>query len=253
MDLTVIGTGTVGLVAGTSFAEAGNDVTCVDPDEERVLALSSAGAPDVTAALADLIRRNVAEKRLRFSTDARAAIRSAEVIFVAVGDRPDDDTTNLEDSLTVAGWIGEQMTGRKLVVTLGSVPVGTSRQIRSVIEERTAYPVHVCSSPDFPWGSVGEEGLRPTQIVLGVESEDARKVLTELFAPLVQGARSLQFMDVPSAEFSRFVTGGRLASRIGFMELVTRLGSVPRSPLGPVGPWVADRHASETPDMGGSR
>jgi UDPglucose 6-dehydrogenase len=229
MDLTVIGTGTIGLVAGSCFAETGHDVTCVDPDEGRIGLLLSGVVPEPEPGLAELVARNVAAGRLRFSTDVRAGIRSGSVLFIATGSREgrgfDGEPAALEQVLQVARTIGRHMTDEKIVVTLSALPVGSARQIRAVIEERTSHPVYVCSSPGaLKEGDAVDDFLHPDRVVLGVQSEQARGVLRELYRPFLEGDTPLVFMDLPSAEFSSHASGGGLGSRLGFMNMITRLG-----------------------------
>lgn len=238
MDLTVIGTELPGLVTGACFAEAGHDVACVDPDPRRVRRLSrdALDLPVAEPGLADLVARNLEAGRLRFTSDGRAAIRSGRVIFLSPG-CPDDPVGpwGADRLLATAREVGSHMTDEKVVVTLGPVPVGTAREVRSEIECRTAHPVHVCVAPGLlREGTAVADFRAPAKVVLGVEGERSRTVLGELYGTLLPSGSSPAFTDPPSAEFASYASVGRLASRIGFMNLIARSAGPHRTPVGPV-------------------
>lgn len=253
MDLTVIGTGTIGLVAGSCFAETGHDVACVDPDVDRIRVLSSGVVPYPEPGLAELVGRNVEAGRLRFSTDVRGGIRSGSVIFIGTPGREEHreagEPAALGEVLRVARTIGRHMTDEKIVVTLTALPVGSARQIRAVIEGRTSHPVYVCSSPGpLKEGEAVDDFLHPDQVVLGVQSERARGVLKELYRPFLESDTPLVFMDLPSAEFSTHASGGGISSRLGFMNMITRLGAGAKS----AGTPPAEVKLRLVPDEGGT-
>jgi UDPglucose 6-dehydrogenase len=228
MKVAVVGTGYVGLVAGACLAESGNDVTCVDSDARKVESLSGGKVPIHEPGLDPLVERNLREGRLRFTTDVGEAVREAEVIFIAVGTpEREDGSADLQHVLAVARSIGDHMNGEKVVVTKSTVPVGTARQVRREIEGRTAHPVHVCSNPEFlKEGAAVDDFMKPDRVVLGVESEHARSVLEELYTPFVRTGNPILFMDVASAEITKYAANAMLATRISFMNLIARLCEV---------------------------
>lgn len=225
MHVGVIGTGYVGLVAGACLAESGNDVICADVDEAKIARLSVGELPIFEPGLEPLVRGNLEEGRLRFTTDVGQAVRESEVIFIAVGTPSDNDgSADLRYVLEVARTIGEHMNGEKIVITKSTVPVGTAAKVRGVIESLTDYPVHVCSNPEFlKEGAAVEDFMKPDRVVLGVESEKAREVLRELYAPFVRTGNPIIFMDIASAELTKYAANAMLATRISFMNLMARL------------------------------
>ncbi|HEX5600814.1 MAG TPA: nucleotide sugar dehydrogenase, partial [Hyphomicrobiaceae bacterium] len=176
MHVGVIGTGYVGLVVGACLAETGNDVICADIDEEKIARLSRGEIPIYEPGLEPLVRRNLEEGRLRFTTDVGEAVRQSEVIFIAVGTpEGEDGSADLRHVLSVAEAIGRNMNGEKIVITKSTVPVGTAKRVRAVIEEHTSHPVHVCSNPEFlKEGAAVEDFMKPDRVVIGVESEYAK-------------------------------------------------------------------------------
>jgi UDPglucose 6-dehydrogenase len=225
MKVAIVGTGYVGLVAGACLAETGNDVTCVDLVAEKVKALSEGKVPIHEPGLDPLVEQNLQEGRLRFTTEIGDAVREAEVIFIAVGTpEREDGSADLQHVLAVARSIGDHMNGEKVVVTKSTVPVGTARLVRREIESRTSHPVHVCSNPEFlKEGAAVEDFMKPDRVVLGVESERARATLEELYAPFVRTGNPILFMDVASAEITKYAANAMLATRISFMNLMARL------------------------------
>ena len=228
MNITVIGTGYVGLVAGACLAETGNDVVCVDLDEAKIEGLQRGVIPIHEPGLDEIVERNLEDGRLTFTTDVASAVRSAEVIFIAVGTpQGEDGSADLQHVLGVARTIGEHMDGEKVVVTKSTVPVGTARLVRAAIEELTDLPVHVCSNPEFlKEGDAVDDFMKPDRVVLGVESEKAREVLEELYSPFVRTGNPILFMDVASAEITKYAANAMLATRISFMNMVARLCEV---------------------------
>ena len=225
MRITVIGSGYVGLVAGACLAETGNDVVCADIDERKVVGLNAGEIPIYEPGLEPLIINNLTAGRLTFTTDVPQAVRSAEVIFIAVGTPPDEDgSADLRHVLDVATTIGRSMDGEKIVITKSTVPVGTARLVREAIEAETDHPVHVCSNPEFlKEGAAVDDFMKPDRVVLGVDSEHAADVLCDLYAPFVRTGHSILIMDVPSAEITKYAANSMLATRISFMNSIARL------------------------------
>jgi len=225
MQVGVVGTGYVGLVAGACLAETGNDVICGDVDEKKVEALKEGKIPIYEPGLESLVERNIAAGRLRFTTDIPLVARESEVIFIAVGTPPDEDgSADLRHVLDVAKVIGESMEDEKVVVTKSTVPVGTAKLVRQAIEEIANHPVHVCSNPEFlKEGAAVDDFMRPDRVVLGIDSEEARKALAELYEPFVRTGNPIIFMDITSAELTKYVANAMLATRISMMNEVARM------------------------------
>jgi len=225
MQVGVVGTGYVGLVAGACLAETGNDVICGDVDEKKVEDLNSGKIPIYEPGLESLVERNIAAGRLKFTTDIPRVARESEVIFIAVGTPPDEDgSADLRHVLDVAKVIGESMEGEKVVVTKSTVPVGTAKLVRQAIEEITDHPVHVCSNPEFlKEGAAVDDFMRPDRVVLGVDSDEAREALAELYEPFVRTGNPIIFMDITSAELTKYVANAMLATRISMMNEVARM------------------------------
>ena len=225
MNVAVVGSGYVGLVAGACFAEAGNDVVCADVDERKIARLENNDVPIYEPGLEPLIAKNQTEGRLRFSSDVGAAVESASVVFIAVGTPPDEDgSADLQHVLDVARTIGDHMNGTKIVATKSTVPVGTARQVRRTIAERTATKVHVCSNPEFlKEGAAVEDFMKPDRVIVGVDSEEAAAILRELYAPFMRTSNRLIVMDVTSAELTKYAANAMLATRISFMNQIAEL------------------------------
>jgi UDPglucose 6-dehydrogenase len=225
MRVGVIGTGYVGLVVGAGLAETGNDVICADIDKDKIARLNRGDIPIFEPGLDQLVERNLQDGRLRFTTDVPEAVRFADVIFIAVGTPPGEDgSADLQHVLGVAEIIGRSMNGEKIVVTKSTVPVGTAARVRAAIEEHTDYPIHVCSNPEFlKEGAAVDDFMKPDRVVVGVDSEYAQRVLGELYAPFVRTGNPVLFMDVPSAEITKYAANAMLAARISFMNVIARL------------------------------
>ena len=225
MHITVVGTGYVGLVVGACLAETGGDVTCVDVDEAKIDGLKRNVLPIYEPGLDALVERNQAQGRLRFTTDIRAAMADAQVAFIAVGTPPDEDgSADLRHVLAVAEQIGEHMQRELVVVTKSTVPVGTAARVAATISTRARHPFHLCSNPEFlKEGAAVEDFLRPDRVVLGVETEFARGVMAELYAPFVRTGKPILFMDIPSAEMTKYAANAMLATRISFMNEIANL------------------------------
>ena len=225
MNVAVVGTGYVGLVAGACLAETGNHVTCVDIDAEKVRKLSDGIVPIYEPGLEPLVERNLEEGRLRFTTDLPGAVEAAEIIFIAVGTPPDEDgSADLQHVLAVARSIGEAMNGEKIVITKSTVPVGTARRVREAIEAETDHRVHVCSNPEFlKEGAAVDDFMKPDRVVIGVDHPDAERALRELYAPFLRTGNSILVMDVPAAEITKYAANAMLATRISFMNAIAHL------------------------------
>ena len=225
MKVSVIGTGYVGLVAGACLAESGNDVICADIDAEKIARLQKGEVPIYEPGLDPLVKRNLAEGRLHFTTDVGWAVRASQIIFIAVPTPPDEDgSADLQHVLAVAETIGRNMNGEKIVITKSTVPVGTAAKVRAVIERYSTFPVHVCSNPEFlKEGAAVDDFMKPDRVVIGAESEYAKRVLTELYAPFVRTGKPILFMDIASAEITKYAANAMLATRISFMNMIARL------------------------------
>ncbi len=225
MRVGVIGTGYVGLVAGACFAQTGNDVICGDVDATKIEALNRGEIPIYEPGLEQLVERNLSEGRLRFTTDIPLVTRESEIIFIAVGTPPDEDgSADLRHVLDVAAVIGDSTNGEKIVVNKSTVPVGTAAKVRDTIGQRTDHTVHVCSNPEFlKEGAAVEDFMRPDRVVVGVDSPAARRALETLYEPFVRTGNPILFMDVTSAELTKYVANAMLATRISFMNEVARI------------------------------
>ncbi|MEE8594451.1 MAG: UDP-glucose/GDP-mannose dehydrogenase family protein [Gemmatimonadota bacterium] len=225
MDIAVVGTGYVGLVVGACLAETGNHVVGADIDENKIQGLREGQIPIYEPGLDLLISRNVAEKRLRFTTDIGAAVLESEVIFIAVGTPPDEDgSADLQHVLDVARVIGQSMTEGTVVITKSTVPVGTARRVRGEIQKHTDRAFHVCSNPEFlKEGAAVDDFMRPDRVVCGIEDDRVRPVLEELYEPFVRTGNPLIFMDIASAELTKYAANAMLATRISFMNQIAEL------------------------------
>jgi UDPglucose 6-dehydrogenase len=223
--ITVIGTGYVGLVAGACLAETGNDVICADVDQRKVEGLKQNILPIYEPGLDQLVERNQAQRRLSFTTDTPAAIANAEVVFIAVGTPPDEDgSADLRHVLAVADLIGKHMRRELVVVTKSTVPVGTAAKVAKAIAPNAKYPFHLCSNPEFlKEGAAIDDFLKPDRVVLGVDTDHARSVMAELYAPFVRTGKPIIFMDIPSAEMTKYAANAMLATRISFMNEIANL------------------------------
>jgi UDPglucose 6-dehydrogenase len=225
MHITVIGTGYVGLVVGACLAETGNDVVCADVDGPKIAMLRENRIPIYEPGLQDLVGRNQGQQRLRFTDDVEAAVARAEVVFIAVGTPPDEKgSADLRYVLQAAETVGQNMTGELVIVTKSTVPVGTAAKVEAAVARWAKYPFHICSNPEFlKEGAAVEDFLKPDRVVLGVESDHARSVMAELYAPFVRTGRPILFMDLRSAEIAKYAANAMLATRISFMNEVAHL------------------------------
>src|SRR5579863_279604 len=225
MDITVVGSGYVGLVVGACLAETGNDVVCADVDPKKIEGLKRNQLPIYEPGLEPLVERNQAQKRLAFTTDVATSIASANVIFIAVGTPPDEDgSADLRHVLAVAEQIGQHMKRELVIVTKSTVPVGTAGKVADAVSKHAKHRFHMCSNPEFlKEGAAVDDFMKPDRVVLGVESDFARSVMAELYAPFVRTGKPIIFMDVPSAEMTKYAANAMLATRISFMNEIANL------------------------------
>ena len=225
MKIAVIGSGYVGLVVGACLAETGNDVTCADVDQNKIDGLKQNVLPIYEPGLDGLVERNQQQGRLHFTTDVGSAVAKAEVVFIAVGTPPDEDgSADLRHVLSVADMIGEHMTRELVVVTKSTVPVGTAAKVASAVGKKARHPFHMCSNPEFlKEGAALDDFMKPDRVVLGVDSDHARSVMAELYAPFVRTGKPIIFMDIPSAEMTKYAANAMLATRISFMNEIANL------------------------------
>lgn len=225
MKLAVVGTGYVGLVAGTCFAESGNDVICVDIDAHKIDMLNQGKVPIYEPGLEEMVRRNAAEQRLMFTLDLLRAVRSSEIIFIAVG-TPQGSTgnANLEFVRATAKGIAKAMDGFKIIVTKSTVPVGTADRLKGWISEETAQPFAVVSNPEFmKEGAAVEDFMKPDRVVLGGDNAEAIDAVKELYEPFLRTGNPILTMDSRSAEMSKYAANAMLATKISFINEVARL------------------------------
>ncbi|HEX2227834.1 MAG TPA: UDP-glucose/GDP-mannose dehydrogenase family protein [Candidatus Binatia bacterium] len=225
MKIAVMGTGYVGLVAGTCFAESGNDVICVDIDQAKIVALNQGIVPIYEPGLEEMIRRNAADRRLNFTTDIAAAVRRSEIIFIAVGTpQGRNGHANLEYVRATARAIAKAMNGRKIIVTKSTVPVGTADEIRALIKAGTKHSFAVLSNPEFmKEGAAVDDFMKPDRVVLGGEDFKAIEKLKELYEPFVRTGNPIMVMDARSAEMSKYAANAMLATKISFINEVACL------------------------------
>jgi UDPglucose 6-dehydrogenase len=225
MKIAVVGTGYVGLVLGACLAETGNDVTCIDKDEAKLRQLRRGVMPIYEPGLEEMVRRNVAEQRLEFTKDLPRAVRSAGIIFIAVGTpQHEDGSADLSHVLAVAKEIARSMNGYKVIVDKSTVPVGTAERVRKVIAAETKHPFSVVSNPEFlKQGAAVEDFLKPDRVVIGVEDDRAKAVMLDLYAPFTRTGAPILMMDCASAEMSKYAANAILATRISFMNEIANI------------------------------
>jgi UDPglucose 6-dehydrogenase len=230
MKITIVGTGYVGLVSGTCFAETGIVVTCVDNNKEKIENLNRGIIPIYEPGLDQMIVRNKEKGRLFFSTSLQDSLKDAEVVFIAVGTPPGEDgSADLKYVTEVAREIGRQLDHYLVVVNKSTVPVGTALKVKAVIQEEldkrgATIPFDVASNPEFlKEGNAIEDFLKPDRIVVGIESESAEKIINRLYKPFLLNGHPLLFMDIPSAEMTKYAANAMLATKISFMNDVANL------------------------------
>ena len=232
MKLTMIGSGYVGLVSGACFAEVGNDVLCLDVDAQKIDVLNSGGVPIFEPGLKEMVARNRAAGRLRFTTDIDLAVAHGDVQFIAVGTPPDEDgSADLQYVVAAARNIGQRMTGHKVIVDKSTVPVGTADKVRAAIaaELKTRglnTPFSVVSNPEFlKEGAAIDDFMKPDRVVIGADMDDetARASMRALYAPFQRNHERMIFMDIRSAELTKYAANAMLATRISFMNEIANL------------------------------
>ena len=230
MKIAIVGTGYVGLVSGACFAEVGIDVTCVDIDKRKIDNLINGTIPIYEPGLDDLVSRNVKEGRLHFTTDLKECLDEVEVVFSAVGTPPDEDgSADLKYVLDVARTFGRNINKYTILVTKSTVPVGTSAKIKAEINRELAergmsVPFEVASNPEFlKEGAAIKDFMSPDRVVIGIESDRARKVMERLYRPFLLNNFRVIFMDIASAEMTKYAANSMLATRISFMNDIANL------------------------------
>lgn len=230
MNIAIVGTGYVGLVSGACFAEMGINVTCVDIDEKKIARLLAGDIPIYEPGLDELVKRNAEAGRLHFTTDLRTCLDDVEVVFSAVGTPPDEDgSADLKYVLAVARTFGQNIKKYTILVTKSTVPVGTARKVRAAIEEELALrgekvDFEVASNPEFlKEGAAIKDFMSPDRVVIGVESDRAKAVMERLYRPFSMNNYRLYFMDIPSAEMTKYAANAMLATRISFMNDIANL------------------------------
>jgi UDPglucose 6-dehydrogenase len=225
MNIAVIGTGYVGLVAGSCFAEGGNDVICVDNNADKVAKLKEGVIPIYEPGLPELVERNTREERLTFSTNLAEAVRKSLVIFLAVGTpTTPSGAADLSAVFAVAAAIGKSMDRYKVVVTKSTVPVGTANKIRAVIKKETKQPFDVVSNPEFlKQGAAVEDFMKPDRVIVGADDPRPAEILRELYSPFVRTGNPVMIVDIQTAEIVKYAANAFLAARISFMNEIANL------------------------------
>ncbi len=230
MKIAIIGTGYVGLVSGACFAEMGVEVTCVDVNKEKIENLKKGIIPIYEPGLEDMVHRNVKANRLNFTTKLEDILDDAQVVFTAVGTPPNEDgSADLKYVLSVAQEIGQKMSNYLLIVTKSTVPVGTAAKVRNTIQKEldkrgVDIPFDVASNPEFlKEGAAIKDFMSPDRVVVGTDSEKAKELITRLYRPFLLNNFRVIFMDIPSAEMTKYAANSMLATRISFMNDIANL------------------------------
>jgi UDPglucose 6-dehydrogenase len=230
MKITIVGTGYVGLVTGTCFAETGIDVTCVDIDKDKIEKLNKGIIPIYEPGLEEMLLRNVKKNRLSFTTSIVESLKESEAVFIAVGTPPDEDgSADLSHVLGVAHDIGRYSDHYLVVVTKSTVPVGTAQKVKAAIQEEldkrlVKITIDVASNPEFlKEGAAIDDFMKPDRIVIGIENENAEKIMRRLYRPFLMNNHPILFMDIPSAELTKYAANSMLATRISFMNEIANL------------------------------
>lgn len=225
MNITVIGTGYVGLVAGTCLADLGNSVICIDNNCEKIDKIQQGIIPIFEPGLEELLKSNVSENRLRFSTDLDSAVKESEVCFIAVGTPQDiDGSADLTYVLQVAQSIAKAMNGYKVIVIKSTVPVGTAEKVAQIVKQNTNYDFDIVSNPEFlKQGKAVDDFLYPDRVVIGSNSEHASKIMQDIYAPYLRTANKIILMDVKSAEMTKYAANSFLATKISFINEIANL------------------------------
>ena len=230
MKIAIVGTGYVGLVSGTCFAEMGVDVTCVDVNEEKIKSLLNGQIPIYAPGLDEMVSRNYREGRLHFTTELTSVLDNVDIVFSAVGTPPDEDgSADLQYVLAVARTFGRHINKYTILVTKSTVPVGTAQKVKAVIQEEldkrgVNIPFDVASNPEFlKEGAAIKDFMSPDRVVVGVESEKAKELMTKLYRPFLLNNFRVIFTDIPSAEMIKYAANSMLATRISFMNDIANL------------------------------
>lgn len=230
MNIAIVGTGYVGLVSGTCFAEMGIDVTCVDVNEEKIQSLLNGQIPIYEPGLEELVKRNVEAGRLHFSTDLTTCLDNVEVVFSAVGTPPDEDgSADLKYVLAVAKTFGQNIKKYTILVTKSTVPVGTAQKVKETIQAELdkrgeSIKFDVASNPEFlKEGAAIKDFMTPDRVVMGTASEQAKKIMSRLYKPFMLSGERMIFTDIPSAEMIKYAANSMLATRISFMNDIANL------------------------------
>ncbi len=225
MKITVIGTGYVGLVAGTCLADMGNNVVCIDNNLEKLKQLEAGVIPIYEPGLEELVKANVLENRLEFSSDIEKAVKESEVCFIAVGTpQGEDGSCDLQYVLCVAEQIAKAMNGYKLIVNKSTVPVGTAERVAEIIKQHTNFDFDVVSNPEFlKQGNALVDFLHPDRVIIGSNSEKATLIMQEIYSPFLRTGNRIIVMDVKSAEMTKYAANSFLATKISFMNEIANL------------------------------
>jgi UDPglucose 6-dehydrogenase len=230
MNITIVGTGYVGLVSGTCFAETGITVTCVDVDQKKIDKLNKGIIPIYEPGLEPMVKRNMDKGRLSFSTSLKDSLSEADAIFIAVGTPPDEDgSADLQYVLGVAREIGKHAQHYMVVVTKSTVPIGTAKKVKAALQDEldkrnSDLTFDVASNPEFlKEGAAIDDFLKPDRVVIGTESEKAQKVMKRLYKPFLMNNHPVIFMDIPSAEMTKYAANSMLATKISFMNDIANL------------------------------
>jgi UDPglucose 6-dehydrogenase len=225
VNIAIIGTGYVGLVSGTCFAESGNDVICVDIDAGKIEALKKGKVPFYEPGLEELVLRNLEEQRLSFTTDLAMAVKQSRVLFIAVGTpQGSDGSANLQYVFDTASSIGRHMEDYKIIVNKSTVPPGTTEEIKKIISGTTSYPFAVASNPEFlKEGAAIDDFMKPDRVIIGGDDPKALEVLKELHDPFVRTGNPVLIMDTRSAEMSKYASNAMLATKISFINEMAAL------------------------------
>jgi len=225
MNVAVVGTGYVGLVAGTCFADIGNSVICVDVNNEKIDALNHGEIPIYEPGLEEMVKRNVKEDRLSFTTDIVQAVKDSTIIFIAVGTPPNEDgSADLKYVLAVAKSIGQNMNGFKVIVDKSTVPVGTAALVKKEVASYTDFDFAVVSNPEFlKEGAAIDDFMKPDRVVIGTSNEEAAEIMRDLYAPFVRTGKPIIVMDEASAELTKYAANSLLATKISFINEIANL------------------------------
>ncbi len=225
MNICMIGVGYVGLVAGTCFAEHGNEVVCMDIDESKIRVLQKGESPIYERGLEDILERNHNEGRIRFTTSFKDAVPEAEVVFIAVGTPPGDHgKADLSAVYDVAENIGRLITDYTVIVMKSTVPVGTTDELREIIKKQTDVPFDMVMNPEFmKEGAAIDDFMKPDRVVIGTDSEKAGRIMTELYEPFVRTENPILHMDIRSAEMTKYAANAMLATKISFINEIANI------------------------------